>query len=114
MAIAVAPLAASRRSKPFQIDGGMKLIVADVTLTGSYVTGGEAVTAGQLGVKSILNVIGNVTEAAGQTTSWTVHWDAANSKIKLFGLAAGATGLTEHGAIAYAAASVGHLVFLCV
>lgn len=113
MAIAISRLPAARR-QAFLIDGGAKVIFADVTFTGSYATGGEAITAGVLGVKSILNVTGNVTEASGQTTNWAVHWDATNSKLKMFGAAVGATGATEHAAAAYAASTVGHLVFWCV
>ena len=108
MAIAVAPLTAGR----FKI-GNKQQVLADVTLTGSYATGGETIdprTSG-LAMRRILNVTGTVTEAAGQTTCWTPHWDAANRKLKLFGAAVGATGATEHAAAAYATATVGHLIF---
>ena len=75
MAIAVAPLTAGK----FNI-GNKKVRMADVTFTGSYATGGEAITPGSVGMKRIMNVLGNVTEAAGQTTNWQIHWDAANMK----------------------------------
>lgn len=94
-------------------NGNKRQVVADVTLSGSYATGGEAIAVSSLGVKRVLNVTGIVTEAAGQTTAWNVYWDVANGKLKLFGAAAGATGLTEHAAAAYAAVTVAHLVFLC-
>jgi hypothetical protein len=92
--------------------GNKKMRLADVTFTGSYATGGETITPGDLGMRRIINVVGSVTEAAGQTSAWVPHWDAANKKLKLFGAVAGATGLTEHAAAAYAAATVGHLVFI--
>ena len=107
MAIAVAPLTAGK----FNI-GNKKVRMADVTFTGSYATGGEAITPGSVGMKRIMNVLGNVTEAAGQTTNWQIHWDAANAKLKMFGAAVGATGSTEHAAAAYAASTVGHLIFI--
>lgn len=111
MAIAVAPLTAGK----FDV-GNKKVRMMNVTFTGSYVTGGETIAASAVGMKRIMNVLGLVTEAAGETTAWAPHWAPGttneNGKVKLFGLAAGATGLTEHGAIAYAAVSVGHLVFI--
>lgn len=107
MAAAMSPLTAGR----FNV-GNKKIRMADVTLTGSYPTGGETITPASLGMKRVLNVLGNVTEAAGQTTNWAVHWDPANNKLKLFGAAVGATGMTEHAAAAYATATVGHLVFI--
>jgi hypothetical protein len=96
-------------------NGDKRMVLADVTFTGSYATGGEAVSATvDIGVKNILNVDGIVTEAAGQTTAWAVHWDRANGKLKLFGAGTGATGLTEHAAAAYATSTVGHLIFWCL
>lgn len=92
--------------------GNKKHRLVDLTFTGSYATGGEAVTATQVGMRRIIRVLGIVTEAAGQTTAWNVYWDATNGKIKLFGAGTGATGLTEHAAAAYAAATVGQLTFI--
>src|SRR5258708_6724059 len=107
MAITPAPLTAGK----FTI-GNKKMRMIDVTFTGAYATGGETITPVSVGMKRIMNVIGNVTEAAGQTTNWQVHWDAANTKLKMFGAAVGATGATEHAAAAYAAVTVGHLIFI--
>jgi hypothetical protein len=108
MAITVAPLTAGK----FNI-GNKKVRMADVTFTGSYATGGEAITPASVGMKRIMNIPGGlVTEAAGQTTAWSPHWDVVNGKLKLFGAAVGTTGMTEHAAAAYAAATVGHLVFI--
>lgn len=94
------------------VDANKKVRLVDGTFTGSYATGGETVTPVSVGMRRIIRVLGIVTEAAGQTTAWTVYWDNANSKIKLYGAAAGATGLTEHAAAAYAAATVGQLTFI--
>jgi hypothetical protein len=107
MAITVAPLTAGK----FNI-GNKKVRMADVTFTGSYATGGEAITPASVGMKRIMNVLGVVTEAAGQTTAWQIFWDSANQKLKMFGAAVGATGATEHAAAAYATSTVGHLMFV--
>lgn len=95
--------------------GNKKMRMADVTLTGSYATGGETIDPVKLGMRRIINVTGSVTEAAGQTTAWVPHWapgtTPSNGTLKLFGAAVGATGATEHAAAAYAATTVGHLIF---
>lgn len=90
--------------------GNKRVGFFEITFTGTYPTGGEALTAKDFGMRRIFTVLGNSTEAAGQTSSWQVFWDRANSKLKLFGLAVAATGQTEHGNIAYAAVSVAHVV----
>jgi hypothetical protein len=113
MAIAVAPPAGARKV-PVVAASGIKMVLADVTLTGAYATGGEALDPKAFGLKRIVAVTGSVTEAAGQTTAWMPHWDNANAKLKLFGAAVGATGATEHAAAAYAAVTVGHLIVLGV
>lgn len=92
--------------------GALKERTWDVTLTGSYATGGEAITAAQVGLHQITRVQGVVTEAAGQTTEWTPLWDGANGKVKLFNAAVGVTGATEHAAAAYAAVTAGRLTFV--
>jgi di/tripeptidase len=92
--------------------GNKKCKIAEVTFTGTYPTGGEALTAADFGMREILFVLGNSTEAAGQTSAWQVFWDRTNKKLKLMGLAVAATGQTEHGNIAYAAVSVGHLLLI--
>lgn len=89
--------------------GNKKVRFVDVTFTGSYATGGEALVAKDFGMRSIMHVTGVVTEAAGATTAWVTYWDKANNKLKMFGAAVGATGMTEHAAAAYAAVTVGHL-----
>jgi hypothetical protein len=82
----------------------------EVTLTGTYPTGGEPLVAKDFGMRQILFIAGCSTEAVGQTSAWQVYWDRANKKMKLFGLAVAATGQTEHGNIAYATASVAHVM----
>lgn len=93
--------------------GNKKVRVVDVAFSGSYATGGEAITATQLGMRRIIGILaGTVTEAAGQTTLWSPHFDSANSKVKLFGAGTGATGITEHAAAAYASNTAGRLTFI--
>jgi hypothetical protein len=103
---------AGARKQPVNIPPGLKIVLVDVALTGAYATGGEALDPKAFGLKRIINVFGSVTEAAGQTTAWSPHWDLANAKLKLFGAAVGATGMTEHAAAAYAAVTVAHLVLV--
>jgi hypothetical protein len=110
MAVAVAKPTNMRRY--INQSGAYKERTFDVTLTGSYATGGEAITASTVGFKEIYRVQGVVTEAAGQTTEWIPLWDQANGKMKLFGAGTGATGLTEHAAAAYATATAGRLTFV--
>jgi len=92
--------------------GNKRCIFAEITFSGTYPTGGEALTAADFGLRKILMVLGNSTEAAGQTSAWQVFWDRTNNKLKLFGLAVAATGQTEHGNIAYAAVSVAHVLVI--
>jgi hypothetical protein len=92
--------------------GNKKWRIAEVTFTGTYPTNGEPLDPKDFGMKRIQTVLGNSTEASGQTSAWQVFWDRTNSKLKLFGLAVAATGQTEHGNIAYAASSVGHLLLI--
>ena len=92
--------------------GNKKIRMVDVTFTGSYATGGEALVAKDFGMRKIHYVTGVVTEAAGQTTAWVPYWDKANAKLKMLGAGTGATGLTEHAAAAYAASTVGHLMLV--
>lgn len=91
-------------------DANKRVGFFEITFTGTYPTGGEPLTARDFGMRRIFTVLGCSTEAAGQTSAWQVFYDRTNSKLKLFGLAVAATGQTEHGAIAYATASVGHVV----
>lgn len=112
MAVAVAKPTNMRRTT--NQSGALKERTLDITLTGSYATGGEAVTPTTVGLKEIHRVNGYVTEAAGQTTEWVPFWDGTNNKVKLFGAATGATGLTEHAAAAYAAVTAGRITFIGV
>lgn len=113
MAAAVAPTPGTRKV-PTIAAPGLRWTESEVTFTGSYATGGEALDPKAFGLKRIVAVLGSVTEAAGQTTAWFPHWDGPNAKLKLMGAAVGATGMTEHAAAAYAAATVGHLVVIGV
>lgn len=95
--------------------GNKKSRIAEVTLTGSYVIGGEPLTPQDFGMRDILFIQGFVTEAAGQTATWFAYWDRVNRKMKLFGTVATAaqtTGQTEHTAIAYAASTIGHIMLI--
>lgn len=112
MAVAVAKPTNQRRT--YNVNGTLKERTWDVTLTGSYATGGESITPASVGLKEISRVNGYVTEASGATTEWVPYWDQTNNKVKLFGAGTGATGLTEHAAAAYAASTAGRITFVGV
>lgn len=53
-----------------------------LTFTGTYETGGVAVTAAHLGLSQIKDV--DLTNARNGTNAFATRWDAANSKIMLY------------------------------
>lgn len=59
--------------------GGLLVWIGTITFDNSYPTGGEAVTAAQFGMTTILQVVGTTDEAG-----ISARFDKANSKIKLF------------------------------
>ena len=61
-----------------------KEVVGTLTLTGSYVTGGETVTGSTIGLDLALDdlELGPARTSAGTFRTW---WDKANNKVMLFG-----------------------------
>jgi hypothetical protein len=93
--------------------GNKRVRVRDVTFTGNYATGGEAITLSQVGLRTCLTVYGTVTEGAGAATGLPVRWDATNSKLQLYESGAANAPLAEKGsAEAYAATTAGRLTFV--
>lgn len=64
--------------------GSLQLVSWDVTFDSSYPTGGEAVTAGQVGLNSIVAAIPGLGAAADESATVDVKWDHAASKLILF------------------------------
>ncbi|HEY6889216.1 MAG TPA: hypothetical protein VI300_15590, partial [Solirubrobacter sp.] len=56
-----------------------RFVARTVTFSASYTTGGEAVSATELGLSTIWWVLGNIKTAAGSVVD--VRWDAANGKL---------------------------------
>lgn len=65
--------------EPYAVGGGYMEVLAEVTFDNSYPTGGEAVTANQFKLGTILHM---TCETA--TTGVQPGFDRANSKIKLY------------------------------
>ncbi len=56
-----------------------RISVSNITMDSSYPTGGEEITANQLGLTRITSVI-----PAASTTGYVPAWDQANSKLEAF------------------------------
>lgn len=75
----------TRRGVPFITIGGQKETVTDVALDSSYPSGGEVITASDLG----LNVVESASSELKTTATTTVnianaHYDEVNSKLQVF------------------------------
>lgn len=74
-----------RGSTPYTIVGHQKRTVTDVTFDSGYVTGGEAVTAANLGLNSIDTAFcADLTATGGVINVASATFDHANSKILLY------------------------------
>lgn len=92
--------------------GNKRIAVRDCAFSGSYATGGEAIAPKDVGLRSIIAVLGVVTEGAGGTAALPQRWDATNSKLQVYESAAAGSAPAEKGAEAYAASTAGRLTFL--
>jgi len=74
-----------------QKSGGLRFAMIDITLDGSYVTGGWTVLASDLKMTSIfgLNSFGPQVAAAGATFGWAPGADLTSGKLLAFKGAAG-------------------------
>lgn len=88
--------------------GNRRVTYCDVTFTGSYAAGGEALTPGDFALKSILYVMGVVTDGT-VATGMSVTFNRATGKLAMFESAASGSPGLEKGAEAYAATTVGRL-----
>lgn len=77
--------------------GNKKLRGRRLTLSGNYATGGEAVTAANLGLRKIEHVIvqGGVAAASDLTTAIPVFYNQATSKLVFYEGSAAGTALSE-------------------
>jgi hypothetical protein len=87
----VTPVPAGRGSN----GGQAKTRLVDITVSGNYTTGGDALTAAALGAQKVLFFEGEVNELSS-TTAIVPRYDYTNSKLKFY-KANGTTNLTEFG-----------------
>lgn len=77
-------MAISAASVDSNVFGSRRVTVTDVTLDSSYPTGGEAITAAQLGLNTVLFAICNVKAVGGTVNVANAYYDSANAKIKVY------------------------------
>ena len=64
--------------------GNQRVSFSTVTLDSTYPTGGESVTASQLGLSSVKAAFVNITAVNGTVNVANAFYDVANSKVKAF------------------------------
>ena len=74
-----------------------KLIVTDITFSGSYGAGGDTYTLAQFGVNTLDAIIDCGAAVASTTTGFLAAPDLTNKKIRLLGGAASGVALAESG-----------------
>ena len=73
-----------------EIEGINAVKYVTITFSGTYATGGEAVTAGEFGLQVIESIQPNVAVDTAGTTVYQTRYAAATGKIQLYVAAAGA------------------------
>lgn len=76
---------------------GGKIVIADVTFSGTYGAGGDTYTNSQFGIAAQVDAITGLTAVASATTGFVVAPDLPNKKLRLFGGAASGVALAESG-----------------
>lgn len=66
------------------VQGNKQVRFGTVTFDSSYPTGGEAVTAAQLGLTKVQRVIPTIKTIGGTVNVANVTYDATNSKFKVY------------------------------
>src|SRR3954466_7827146 len=74
-----------------------KMVVADVTFSGTYAAGGDTFTASQFEMTTIDAIVDGGASAASATTGYVLSPDLTNSKLRLLGGAASGVALAETG-----------------
>ena len=70
---------------PKGVPGNLQYRIVEVTFDSSYATGGESLTADDIGLDKIEFVsIGNVEDASGTDVAFFALYDYSNSKIKVY------------------------------
>jgi hypothetical protein len=117
MAIATTGVVIQARSRSGDSQGNITFVVATLTFTGSYATGGEVPTSSSweavLGLNRIFCTTGHVAEGGPPPTLLLVaQWNPVTSKLQLFTSAGAApASLAEKTAATYGTAPTGQIAF---
>ena len=98
-----------------RVEGNKKVKVRDVTFDSSYATGGESLTAADVGLKKIEFVRGLVAKNSTGTLAIPLVYDFTNSKLQAYrydGASAGKASLEEAAAAFDASAFSARLEFV--
>src|SRR3954465_7475763 len=74
---------------------GGKIVITDVTFSGTYGAGGDTYTNSQFGIAAQVDSIPGLTAVASATTGFLVAPDLPNKKLRLLGGAAAGVALAE-------------------
>lgn len=83
--------------KRTQYTSAGKIVVADVTFSGSYGAGGDTYTFANFGISSNIDAIVDGGTIASATTGYVLGPDLSGKKLRLLGGAASGAALTESG-----------------
>jgi len=73
-----------------EVEGINTVKYVTISFSGTYATGGEAVTAAEFGLASIESVQPNLAVSGAGTTVYNARFNSSTSKIQLYVAAAGA------------------------
>lgn len=86
-----------------------KMVIADVTFSGTYAAGGDTYTNALFGISSSIDAIVDGGTVASATTGFVLSPDLSGKKLRLLGGAASGVALAE-SAVANQAATVARVV----
>lgn len=78
----MASIAVSAGSTSALSGSALRIVTRDITLSSSYTTGGEAVSAAQVGLGGITAAVATIKAPAGSTTE--VYYDTSTGKLKCY------------------------------
>jgi|SRR5215471_9884624 len=77
--------------------GAAKIVIADVTFSGTYAAGGDSYTNSQFEMDTIDAIADSGSAVASASTGYSLSPDLANKKLRLLGGAASGVALAETG-----------------
>lgn len=90
-------LAARMSPSPDRKEGNRRRVVRDITLSGTYTTGGDALLPSVFGMKKIEEFIVHGSGATDGTLLYTVYYIYSSNKLQLFETGSAAAGSAEKG-----------------